>query len=288
MQNFVERLKQGLTTPVPGGDYSSVKRVAIVGAGVAGLQTARQLSSVGIECVIFEKSDNVGGVWRENYADFGLQVPKELYEFPGFPYPKGYTWGKFPKGPEVQKYIELYAKEFKINDMCKFETAVLALSALTGKKPGWKVKFQKKGESVKEEDFDFAVVATGMYGWPPHIPYARGHQKFKGKILHSCTFTDKKMAAGKKVVVVGGGKSAVDNAVAAAKTGVSSTLVTRTPHWPVPRYLAHLVPFQYGTYSRFGHFMLPTHHEEGNCFWWLHSTCAPVKKAWWKVAQASD
>jgi dimethylaniline monooxygenase (N-oxide forming) len=285
MKNFVERLQQGLTTSVPGGDYSFVKRVAIVGAGVAGLQTARQLSSVGIECVIFEKSNNVGGVWRENYADFGLQVPRELYEFPGFPYPKGYTWSKFPPGPEVQKYIELYAKEFKINDMCKFETAVLALSALTGKRPGWSVKFQKKGESVKEEDFDFAVVATGMYGWPPHIPYARGHQNFKGKILHSCTFTDRKMAAGKKVVVVGGGKSAVDNAVAAAKEGMSSTLVTRTPHWPVPRYLAHLVPFQYGTYSRFGHFMLPTHHEEGNCFWWLHSACAPVKKAWWKIVE---
>ena len=31
----------------------------------------------------------VGGVWRANYADFGLQVPKELYEFPEFPYPEG-------------------------------------------------------------------------------------------------------------------------------------------------------------------------------------------------------
>ena len=34
---------------------------------------------------IFEKTNKVGGVWSANYADFGLQVPKELYEFPDFP-----------------------------------------------------------------------------------------------------------------------------------------------------------------------------------------------------------
>ena len=32
----------------------------------------------------------------------------------------------------------------------------------------------------EQRDFDFAVVATGMYGWPPHLPLARDHQKFKG------------------------------------------------------------------------------------------------------------
>ena len=56
-------------------NFQHVKKVAIIGAGVAGLQTARALQKIGKEVVIFEKSDNVGGVWRENYADFGLQVP---------------------------------------------------------------------------------------------------------------------------------------------------------------------------------------------------------------------
>merc|ERR1719161_3311754 len=115
--------------------------------------------------------------------------------------------------------------------MIKFETAVLAsspLSSASGATPGrsgWKVKFQKKGGRQEEDTFDFLVVATGMYGWPPHIPKANGWKKFKGEILHSCPFTDKAQATGKKVVVVGGGKSAVDNCVAAAKTGISSTLI---------------------------------------------------------------
>jgi hypothetical protein len=85
------------------GDFTHVKKVAIIGAGVAGLQTARALSKIGKEVTIFDKADNVGGVWRANYADFGLQVPKELYEFPDFPYPSDTDWQDFPPGPQVQR-----------------------------------------------------------------------------------------------------------------------------------------------------------------------------------------
>ena len=62
-------------------DFKHVDKVAIIGAGVAGLQAASRLKIRGFDVTIFEKSDDVGGVWRSNYADFGLQVPKDLYEF---------------------------------------------------------------------------------------------------------------------------------------------------------------------------------------------------------------
>merc|ERR1712054_419412 len=72
-----------------GRDVRVVKTVAIIGAGVAGLQLAErlQLAKENVRVTIFEATDHVGGVWSSNYADFGLQVPKELYEFPAFPYP---------------------------------------------------------------------------------------------------------------------------------------------------------------------------------------------------------
>lgn len=267
------------------GGYAHVQRVAVIGAGVAGLQVANLLRPLGKEVVIFEKSAKVGGVWRQNYADFGLQVPKELFEFPGFPWPSDKKSELFPPGPEVQEYIERYAKEFSIEECIKFETAVLEAAPQKGDRRGWAVTYQSKGARQVTEDFDFLVVATGMYSWPPHVPLARDFEKFKGEILHSCTFTDRKAAAGKKVVVIGGGKSAIDNAVAAAKEGVSTTLVCRHPHWPVPRYLANLVPFKWGTYSRFGHSTLPAHHEVPSCAWWTHSVCTPLKWVWWRVVE---
>jgi len=288
MVAFVNRLKAGRLGPMPRSraEYSAIQKVGIVGGGVAGLQVARQLTEAGKTCVIFEKSKDIGGVWRENYADFGLQVPRELYEFPGFPWPKDREWDEFPKGADVQLYIQLYAKEYNLYEICKFETSVLEINAIAGEKTGWTIKSQKKGSLTKDEDFfDFVVIATGMYSSPPHMPKAKGHKKFQGEIHHSCSFLDKAQAKDKKVVVVGGGKSAVDNAVAAAKTGKSSMLLTRTPHWPVPRKLCNLVPFKFGTYSRFGHFMLPTFHDEGSLSAWLHGICKPLKWGWWRIVE---
>ena len=273
-----------VTLPQVETDFGHVKNVAIIGAGVAGLQTARRLMEIGISCTIFEKSENVGGVWQKNYADFGLQVPKELFEFPDFPYPADFKCDLFPTGPEVQEYIELYAKTFGLYDITQFKTFVLELNPAGAGKRGWTVVYEKDKER-STKTFDYLVVATGMYGWPPHIPVARGSDKFKGQILHSCTFTDRSVAAGKKVVVVGGGKSAVDNAVSAAKAGVSSTLVCRSWHWPVPRYLLDWVPFKYATYNRFGHWFVHPHHTEGPAAQWLHGTCAPVKWLWWRIVE---
>lgn len=127
-----------------------------------------------------------------------------------------------------------------------------------------------------------------MYNWPPNMPVAQDADKFRrggGSIMHSCEFTNKKMAEGKHTIVVGSGKSAIDCLVAASKTGASSTLVFRTAHWPVPRYLAELVPFKWGTYSRFGHAMLQMHHSENFIASWMHSICKPVKWAWWRIVE---
>lgn len=47
--------------------------MAIVGAGVAGLQQARALQKRGIAFTVYEAADDIGGVWRSNYAGFGAQ-----------------------------------------------------------------------------------------------------------------------------------------------------------------------------------------------------------------------
>jgi dimethylaniline monooxygenase (N-oxide forming) len=226
--------------------YDHVKRVAVIGAGVAGLQLAERLGQKpGLELTIFEKTSKVGGVWSANYADFGLQVPKELYEFPAFPYPKDRSWDKFPKGPQVQEYIEAFAEHFGLYDRIRFETSVLALKKL---ERGWLVTHaanDSEAEAV-EETYDFVVVATGMYGGAsPHIPSAPGKDEFEGELLHSFHFREREQAHGKKVVVVGGGKSAVDCAVAAVKGGADDvTLLFRAAHWPVPRKILDLIPFK--------------------------------------------
>jgi len=238
------------------------------------------------QVTIFEKTNKVGGVWSANYADFGLQVPKELYEFPAFPYPEGKSWDKFPKGAQVQEYIEAFAEHAGLRQLIRFDTSVLSLQK---RERGWLVTHAPNGQGTEgvQEPFDFVVVATGMYGGAsPHIPSAPGKEEFEGALLHSFHFREREQARGKRVVVVGGGKSAVDCAVAAVKGGAEEvTLLFRAAHWPVPRYILNLIPFKFATYSRFGHALLPTHHDVSSLVWWLHALFTPLKWLVWRLVE---
>jgi len=250
-------------------NFSSKPTVGVVGAGVAGLQAIRSLRAKGFDVKVFEQDAKVGGVWRENYVNFGVQVPKQLYEFPDFPF--NLPWGQYPTGTETQQYIEDYVQHFKLGDAIETETKVETVSATEN---GWIFKTVKDGVS-KEESFDYCVISTGLYSksklFIPQLPH---QEKFKGKVLHSTEFQDVKMAEGKRVVVVGNGKSAVDCAVEASKApGAQVTLVSRTAHWPTPRKIADLIPFQYVFLSRLGQALVTGHRGA--------LPGAPAPMTWW-------
>ena len=93
--------------------------------------------------------------------------------------------------------------------------------------------------SISTYTFDFCVMATGMYH-TPNIPTE--YESFNH--IHSSDFVDASCTKNKNVVVVGGGKSAIDCAVAASKHETQVTLLVREAHWPVPRYILGLIPFK--------------------------------------------
>jgi dimethylaniline monooxygenase (N-oxide forming) len=227
--------------------------VAVLGAGVSGLQSVRALRSKGFDVTAYDSNPQVGGLWRENYLSYGVQVPKQLYEFPDLEFTEVKT-GDYPTGAEVQKYIERYVDHFKLGDSITLNTKI---KKVTQNDDGsWTVKIVKDG---KEEDnhFDKVVIATGLYSSDnPSLPeWATGEtaSSFKGKILHSSKVQKAEQIAGKKVIVVGNGKSAVDLAVASANAGANGvTLLSRNAHWPTPRKIADLIPFQYVFLSRLG------------------------------------
>ncbi|KAK3282689.1 hypothetical protein CYMTET_9584 [Cymbomonas tetramitiformis] len=120
-------------------------KIGIVGAGVAGLQVANVLRRAGMECTILEKNGDLGGVWRRNYVDFGLQTPAELYVFPGYPHPSESSgtrgsntddghqdaWAvRFPSGHEVYQYVKWFAQENELIPLIKFGVSNLHIRKL--------------------------------------------------------------------------------------------------------------------------------------------------------------
>ena len=67
-------------------------RVGIIGAGVAGLATAKVLKQAGHEVTVYDKTPDVGGVWSctRRYPGLTTQSPKAQYSLSDFPMPRDY------------------------------------------------------------------------------------------------------------------------------------------------------------------------------------------------------
>jgi dimethylaniline monooxygenase (N-oxide forming) len=104
--------------------------------------------------------------------------------------------------------------------------------------------------------------------------------------MHSTYYTDNSISKGKKTIVVGAGKSGIDCAVAAYHEGDEPPLLLfRQFHWPIPRYLANILPFKWGSYSRFAHFMLEKYHSLGILKNTAHTLSRPLKWVWWRIVE---
>jgi dimethylaniline monooxygenase (N-oxide forming) len=258
-------------------DLRGVRRVGIVGAGEAGLGTAKMLIESGYECTVFERTGRMGGVWADGYLDFGIQVQHELYEIPDFPHPEGTP--DFTPGPVICQYLEDYADHFGVTPSVRLNTAVTGLREREGPSTGWVVTYRNSDGSTGSEDFDLVVIAVGVYSHTPNVPRFDGDECFDGRILHNSELRSEDQLRNKKVVVVGYGKGATDAALLAADHADDATLVFREPRWPVPSVLLGGVPFKYALFNRFTNAMLPLHmhaprlarawHRLGRPFIWL-------------------
>ena len=97
-------------------------RVAIIGAGVAGLTTAKVLSQAGHEVQVIDRTPDVGGVWSvtRRYPGLTTQSPKVQYSLSDFPMPADYP--EWPTGAQIQAYLADYAAEFGVDRCLRLNT----------------------------------------------------------------------------------------------------------------------------------------------------------------------
>jgi len=265
-----------------------IKRIGIIGAGISGLVSAKTFLEEGYDVTIFEKKPGLGGVWEKSrtYPELTTQSNKDKYCFSDYPMPASYS--EWPTAEEMRDYLESYAKHFGIIDKIRYETEVINVSRKADDQPGWIVNVRGKdlnGLLSKEEthEFDFAIICNGTFSMP-YLPSLPGKEEFTasgGLVLHSTDFNDNSMIAGKRVVVVGIGKSACDIASLAANTAKECTLVFRQALWKVPRFVLELVNSKYVLLNRFSEAWLP-YRQMGKLETILHSTGKPLVWLFWR------
>lgn len=218
------------TPPSPG--TKPYGRIAIVGGGLTGVSSAAHAVAHGFEVVIYESEDSIGGIWSRVNSTSSLQLNSILYRFhPSILWSRG-----FPHRDEIVNQITSVWHRYHLESSTRLNTKVekitrhptLSTSPAEGGHARWIVNDGADGV------FDAVIVSIGTCGKPKMVEF-RGHEKFRGTILHSSQLDDADLV-GKKVVIVGSGASGVEAAeLCYAKKSNEAVVLARDDKWIIPR-----------------------------------------------------
>src|SRR5438874_13087312 len=202
-------------------------RIAVVGAGFAGLGAAIRMRQEGIDdFVVFEKNSDVGGTWWDNtYPGCQCDVPSHLYSFSFALNP---DWSRtYSPQPDIWAYLRRCAEEFGVLPHVRFDTAVLD-ACWDNESSQWRLE-TSDGVSTA----DVLIGANGALSEPatPGIP---GLDRFGGKAFHSARWDETEQLAGKRVAVVGTGASAIQIVPRIQPDVAPLHVFQRTPPWVLP------------------------------------------------------
>jgi cation diffusion facilitator CzcD-associated flavoprotein CzcO len=201
-------------------------RIAIIGAGMSGIAAVVKLQKAGYtDITVYEKSDRVGGTWRENtYPGLSCDVPSRWYSFS---FALKADWKhRYSLGPDIQSYMETVARDFGVTDKVKFNCAV---TDLMYEAPCWHLTTGTGEESL----YDIVICATGILHQPayPDIP---GIDSFAGESFHSARWDHAVELAGRRVGIIGTGSTACQIVGAITDSVAQMHVFQRTPHWVAP------------------------------------------------------
>ncbi|GAB3391259.1 flavin-containing monooxygenase [Azotobacter armeniacus] len=201
-------------------------RIAIIGAGMSGIATVVKLQKAGYSNVtVFEKSDRVGGTWRENtYPGLSCDVPSPWYSFT---FELNPDWlHRYSYGPEIQAYMERTADKYGVTAVTRFNTKVtdLVYDAAT-----WRLTTDQGQEGI----FDIVISATGILHHPS-VPDIPGLENFEGRQFHTACWDHSVPLEGQRFGIIGSGSTAAQIVGAITAQVKHLTLFQRTPQWMFP------------------------------------------------------
>ena len=206
----------------------------IVGAGAAGLATARELARRGMPFRILERGMSPGQTWASLYDSLRLHTGRHLSALPGMRLPRGTPL--FPSRTDYHQYLSAYARKHALP--VETDRTVRGAHRRDGH---WEI--ETDGEIIPARAL---VIATGIVA-NPFIPAFAGRSSFEqggGRVLHSADYLRPAPFIGRRVLVVGVGNSGGEIASELARADVDVTVAVRSGANVVPLTLAG-IPIQY-------------------------------------------
>ncbi|WP_041782793.1 flavin-containing monooxygenase [Mycolicibacterium chubuense] len=206
-------------------------RALIIGSGFSGLGMAIELQRRGVEFVIVEKADEIGGTWRDNtYPGCACDIPSHMYSFSFEPKPDWTHMWSFQ--PEIQDYLLGITEKYGLRRYIRFDAHV-DRAQWDDDEMRWHVYTEDGQEFIAQ------FVISGAGGLHiPLIPEFDGLDDFMaaGKsAFHSAQWDHGVDIKGKRVAVIGTGASAIQIVPEIVSDVAELQLYQRTPAWVMPR-----------------------------------------------------
>jgi cation diffusion facilitator CzcD-associated flavoprotein CzcO len=204
----------------------------IIGAGFTGLGAAIKLRQAGLkdeeDIVILERSDRLGGTWRDTtYPGASCDIPSLLYSFS---FVKNPAWSRtYSPAAEICRHLEDIATRFDIRRHIRFGHDVSGLSF--DESSGVWTATTNQGKRFRART---VVLASGPLS-EARFPNIRGIERYEGHKIHSARWDDGYDFTGKRVGVIGTGASAVQIIPELVKQAGFVKVFQRTPGWVLPR-----------------------------------------------------
>jgi monooxygenase len=204
--------------------------VLIVGAGLSGIGAAYRLQTMcpGSTYAILEGRSALGGTW-DLFRYPGIRSDSDMFTL-GYPF-RPWTGAKsIADGADIWAYIDDTAKAYGIDRHIRFEHRAVS-AAWSTDDARWTVEVAV-GPDARPARFTcrFLYLCSGYYrydqGYQPDFP---GREDFTGEVIHPQAWPEDLDDAGKRVVIIGSGATAVTLVPAMAKTAEHVTMLQRSP-----------------------------------------------------------
>lgn len=252
-------------------------RIAVIGAGISGIAAANILKKNGFVPVVFEKHEKVGGVWATAYPEVHLQNIYPQYHLSDFDW--SFKPDLHPTGEQIMRYLTEAVQHLNLDIRLKHE-----ILEMKEEVHSWLIRY-KNTDGIHQELFEYIILAAGQYTDGKNVPQFLDQEQFRGKIITEREITSLDAFNGKRVMIVGYGKSALDMATLAAERSAEVHHVFRTPSWLIPEWIlgAH---FTYALFTRFGNIMMTSWAQPTAMERFLHNKLRFVVSSFWDFIQS--
>ncbi|PJJ65503.1 NAD(P)-binding domain-containing protein [Compostimonas suwonensis] len=200
-------------------------QVVVIGAGQAGLSVAYYLRRFelepGSDFVLLDRGPSTGGAWQFRWDALRLGSAHRVSDLPGMS-ETGLSFDVADRTRPASEIVGEYYRRYEEHFGLRVFRPVVVSSVFD--RGADLVVAHGSGETVTR----IVVNATGTWG-APFVPYYPGIREFRGRQLHTAEYVSAEEFAGQRVVVVGGGTSAVGFLLELEHVASGLTWVSRRP-----------------------------------------------------------